>query len=288
MTSYNQVLLNDGSVPKYWGFGCFDCSKLLIWRAEGSDRFKWKVFCTACLLGEMGYYVYLVWPKNWGAIFVSNDASGDDDVSNVLKTSCGLITLTKMLIETWRQDTPNWVCPGGIVLWCIIYLMIFPSLIVAYGVCTHNQDISFLNKDWVGFFIFLFGTFYSLSYEIGRFTWKKRLENKGKLHTIGLAKYCIHPNYLGDLFTYSGWAIITGTSCALSIPTGMAFSFIYLVCPNSDAYLAGRYSEFPEYASKTGTLFPGITNKYLNQLLAWVGLLASIYLGDSCSAQCSA
>ena len=32
---------------------------------------------------------------------------------------------------------------------------------------------------------------------------------------------CIHPNYLGDLFTYTGWALACGTTCALSIPIFM-------------------------------------------------------------------
>ena len=68
----------------------------------------------------------------------------------------------------------------------------------------HKPDIHFLHRDIVGFVLFAFGSSYSLWYEVHRFQWKKDPNNKGKLHTIGLAKYCIHPNYLGDICTYTG------------------------------------------------------------------------------------
>jgi steroid 5-alpha reductase family enzyme len=211
----------------------------------------------------------------------------------------GAVTLIKMLIETWGQDTPNWVCPGrtfecGIAMFFVIYFMIFPAIIYADGICTSNQDIPpdlFTSVPWlrdaVGTALFLFGYTYSLSYEIGRFRWKARSENKGKLHTIDLAKYCIHPNYFGDLFTYTGWAMCAGTSCALSAPVTMVWSFIVIVNPNSDAYLADRYwQEFPAYARTTATLIPGLKNYYANQLLGWLCFLVGGYLGNQCAGQC--
>ena len=30
-------------------------------------------------------------------------------------------------------------------------------------------------------------------------------------------RYCIHPNYFGDLFTYGGWGLASGTQCAMSL-----------------------------------------------------------------------
>ncbi|CAK9079044.1 unnamed protein product [Durusdinium trenchii] len=130
----------------------------------------------------------------------------------------------------------------------------------------------------LGLALYLGGSFYSLAYEVGRFRWKARPENKGKLHTVGLASWCIHPNYFGDLFTYTGWGLAAGTTCAVSVPVLMFFTFVLVVVPNSDNYLSQRYpKEFPAYAAHTATLIPGLHSKVLSQVLAWLCLLLCIY-----------
>lgn len=190
-----------------------------------------------------------------------------------------------MLIDTWGQETPNWVCPGGPIMWAVVYLLIIPGIIYAAGICTHSQDIVFPNRDLLGGFLFFFGSAYSLSYEVARFKWKKNPNNR--LHTEGLARFCIHPNYFGDLFTYSGWALCAGTTCALSASPGMVWSFVYFVCPNSDAYLAKRYEgEFGEYSRRVS--IPGLRNWLANQVLAWVCFGVSCWLGANCAGQCPA
>ena len=198
-----------------------------------------------------------------------------------------------MLIETWGQDTPNWICPGGIGMFIFIYFFILPWIIYANAICTSDPDIMTTSensvelRNAVGAICFFGGSIYSLSYEIGRFRWKALPENKGRLHTIGLARFCIHPNYLGDLFTYTGWALVVGSSCALTTPVGMFWSFIFIVCPNSDAYLATRYSsEFPTYSERVATLVPGLRNAVVSQVLAWICFCVSGYLGANCAGQC--
>mmetsp|Transcript_36888 Transcript_36888/g.70930 ORF Transcript_36888/g.70930 Transcript_36888/m.70930 type:complete len:267 (+) Transcript_36888:3-803(+) len=248
--------------------GLIDCSKLLIWRAEGSDRQLWKTVCSLCITGEMAMYMYVVWDMPLLILF-------------------GAMVMMKMLIEVWGQETPTWVCPGGILLFLLIYLLIIPGVIYADGLCTRNPDIHFPHRGIVGAIIFFLGFFYSLWYEVNRFRWKRCPENKGKLHTIGLAKYCIHPNYFGDLFTYTGWALCAGTTCALSLPLGMLWSFVFIVNPNSDAYLAQRYwREWPEYASNTATLIPFVRSSLLNQMLGIAGFMGTSWLGANCAGQC--
>lgn len=248
--------------------GCLDCSRLVIWRGDGSDRRMWKSFCTLCLIGELSVYLYVV-------------------QSRPLLVVMGLVTLAKLLVETWGQDTPTWVCPGGPVLFFLIYFLIIPGIVYADGLCTKNPDIIFPCKDAVGFALFLFGYSYSLWYEVNRFKWKKDPSNKGRLHAIGLAKYCTHPNYLGDLFCYTGWGICAGTTCSLSAPAAMIPSFVYLVIPNSDAYLADKYSdEWPAYEAKTARLIPYLQSGAGNHALAIIALLLSCYLGQHCGEQC--
>jgi len=256
------------SETKLW-CGYLDCSSLTSWRGGGSNRTLWKSICTLCLLAEFGVFVWTVQPRVVMLLIVS-------------------FTVLKLFAETWGQDTPSWVCPGGPVMFVIVYFLALPSFIWAGGNCTQHLDILFPYKDAVGFVLFVFGSVYSLWYEVHRFQWKKDPSNKGKLHTIGLARYCIHPNYFGDLFTYTGWAICAGTTCALSVPVFMPFSFIVLVNPNSEAYLESRYSdEWPGYAAQTATLIPGLKSKLANQVLAWCTVVLSCCLSASCSEQCA-
>lgn len=248
--------------------GCLDCSKLTTWRGDGSNRTLWKSLCTTCLLVEFCMFVRAVHPRP-------------------LMFLALVLSILKLQIETWGQDTPNWVCPGGSVVFLLVYAFGLPSITWACASCTGSADIVFPYRDAIGFLMFLFGSSYALWYEVYRFKWKADPANKGKLHTIGLAKYCVHPNYFGDLFTYSGLSICAGSMCALSGPAFMPWMFILIVNPNSDAYLANRYSdEWPAYASQTATLVPGIHSKFANRVLAWSSFVLSCFLGGSCASQC--
>eukprot|EP00392_Amoebophrya_sp_AT5.2_P001626 g1628.t1 len=251
-------------------YGCVPCEKLLIWRGEGSNRTLWKCFCSAVLVAEIGFYVYLVYPQ----------------FPLLVLFAC--FSLVKFLVETWGQDTPNWICPGGVGMFLFIYVVIIPGLLLyPNGVCTRNQDITFPYHSLLGAVLFFGGSCFSLGYEVGRFRWKKDPGNKGRLHTVGLARFCIHPNYLGDLFTYSGWGLAAGTTCAITTPIFMVWSFLVFVCPNSDAYLAQRYwREWGEYEAKTATLIPGFHSKLGGQVLAWLAFGVGSWLYGNCAGQC--
>lgn len=127
--------------------GLVDCGKLLVWRGEGSDRFKWKLFCSLCMIVEFGYYLCIV--QHLPILMV-----------------IALLSVTKWLIETWGQDTPNWVCPGGPGMFFVVYFMIFPGIIYSDGICTDSPDLygehSLLKtkqqSDALGLLLFLFGS----------------------------------------------------------------------------------------------------------------------------------
>jgi len=197
----------------------------------------------------------------------------------------------------WAQDTPTWVAPGGLGLFVIVYLLGLPSVLAMYGYCQCECDVS---AAWLRLFgtspfalpglglaLFAFGTAYSWAYEGSRFRFKARPENRGRLHTEGLASLCVHPNYFGDLFTYTGFALATGTSCALCVPAGMPALFVFLVIPNSDAYLATRYGKaFQEYAACTAKLIPGLFNERVERAFSLVLLAASVWLSFQCGPAC--
>lgn len=88
----------------------------------------------------------------------------------------------------------------------IVFYPLIPTVAYTFG-CIMTSDIHFQGRDLVALLLYFGGSCFSLTYEVGRFRWKALPENKGRLHTVGLAAWCIHPNYFGDLFTYTGWAL---------------------------------------------------------------------------------
>jgi protein-S-isoprenylcysteine O-methyltransferase Ste14 len=198
----------------------------------------------------------------------------------------GAVFALKLLIEIWGQQTPTWAAPGTFAMLFLVYGLGIPSFVLFYAYC-REVDVHVPYREPLGIFLNLFGSAYSLSYEIHRFWWKAQPENKGRLHTTGLARYCIHPNYFGDFFTYTGWGLVAGTQCAMSVAPAAFFWLTLFVVPNSDAYLAQRYpDEFPAYLAKTARLIPGVRSPLLATVLAWIGLFVSMAMEMNCSSAC--
>lgn len=111
-----------------------------------------------------------------------------------------------------------------------------------------------------GFFgmsLFLLGSWMNSSAERARHVWKQRRENRGKLYTQGLFRYSRHPNYLGDLLSFSGMCLISGAWVTTVIPVLMLAGFVFLNIPVLDAHLHDHYgAAFDEYARRTRKLIP--------------------------------
>lgn len=248
---------------------CLNCRSWTNWRRNGlGNRRAYKLACTIFFLMYAGWYFSMV-------------------MGSPVLVICGGIFVVKIQIETWGQETPTWVVPSSPMLFVVVYGLGIPSIVYLFGGC-RNQDIDFRFREALGLVSYLFGSCYSLGYELHRFWWKSKPENKGKLHTTGLASFCIHPNYLGDIFTYGGWALASGTLCALSIVPAQIGYLQLFICPNSDAYLASRYSsEFPAYAATTATLIPGLRSTgIVMKILAWICLGFSFWMQAKCSSAC--
>lgn len=259
-----EALPTDEQSPNPW------CGCLLSWRYAGGNRQLYKVLCTCGLIANVGIYVYL---RQAFPVMVA----------------IGVMWLLKNLVAIWGQDTPTFLVPGTPATFVLVYVIGIPSIVWMLIGCPVTGEVSFPYRDIIGLALFVFGNGYSFAYEFGRFRWKALAENKGHCHTVGLARLCIHPNYLGDLFAYSGWALAGGTMCALSLTGGQIAMFLWVVVPNADAYLAERYGdEFRAYAKKTATLIPFVHARWLNQVLACVGLATSIYASLYCSDSCPA
>jgi len=61
-----------------------------------------------------------------------------------------------------------------------------------------------------GVVLFVAGSWMNSWSEYTRHVWKERPENRGRLYTGSLFRFSRHPNYLGDLTSFSGLCLISG------------------------------------------------------------------------------
>ena len=110
----------------------------------------------------------------------------------------------------------------------------------------------------VGAGLFVLGSWMnSLSGVHATHVWKRRPENLGCLYTLGLFRYSRHPNYLGDLISFSGLCLAQRTLVTIVIPSIMLAGFVFANIPMLDSHLHNHYgAAFDEYAARTSKLIP--------------------------------
>lgn len=108
-----------------------------------------------------------------------------------------------------------------------------------------------------GIVLFVLGSWMNTYAEYQRHVWKLCPSHSGKLFTQGLFCRIRHPNYLGDLISFSGLCLIAGRWITAVIPVLMFCGFVFVNIPILDAHLREHYGEaFDEYASRTRRLIP--------------------------------
>jgi protein-S-isoprenylcysteine O-methyltransferase Ste14 len=109
----------------------------------------------------------------------------------------------------------------------------------------------------LGVGLFLGGSWANTYAEFDRNRWKVRPENRGRLYTGGLFRYTRHPNYLGDLLSFSGLCLFAGRWPAAVVPALMLAGFVFVNVPMLDAHLRSHYGDaFDTYAQRTPKLIP--------------------------------
>lgn len=109
----------------------------------------------------------------------------------------------------------------------------------------------------IGVALFATGSWMNTYAEHARNVWKQQPANHGHLYTEGLFRYVRHPNYLGDLLSFSGLCFIAGRWLTAIIPAIMLLGFVFASIPALDAHLHKRYgSTFDNYARHTRKLIP--------------------------------
>jgi steroid 5-alpha reductase family enzyme len=105
--------------------------------------------------------------------------------------------------------------------------------------------------------LFAMGSWMNSYSEYARHLWKRRQENRGRLYSQGLFRYSRHPNYLGDLNSFSGICLISGACVTTIIPVLMLVRFVFVNIPVLDSHLHDHNgTAVDEYAAHTGKRIP--------------------------------
>jgi steroid 5-alpha reductase family enzyme len=130
-------------------------------------------------------------------------------------------------------------------------------IVLLFGIAGGTNMMALGMTAAIGAIFFAVGSWVNSYAEYTRHVWKQRPENRGRLYTEGLFRYSRHPNYLGDLMSFSGLCMISGAWVTAIVPLLMLAGFVFVNIPALDAHLHEHYGvAFEEYASRTRKLIP--------------------------------
>lgn len=170
----------------------------------------------------------------------------------VILLTCAVIYVIRATITLFvfvKRKIPWWEAAwGGGLIGFVLFAFLYHGLLTP-------QPLGIV--DGVGALLFLTGSYLGTGSEYSRHVWKGNPTNQGHLYTEGLFRYSRHINYFGDLLIFGGFGVLTQELWTGIVPLAMALSFVLLLIPAHDAYLASRYgAEFNEYARRTKKLIP--------------------------------
>ena len=170
----------------------------------------------------------------------------------VILLTCAVIYVIRATITLFvfvKRKIPWWEAAwGGGLIGFVLFAFLSYGLVIP-------QPLGIM--DAVGSLLYLTGSYIGTASEYSRHVWKRHPRNQGHLYTEGLFQYSRHINYFGDLLLFGGFAALTHALWAGIVPLAMALSFVFILIPAHDAYLASRYgTEFEEYAGRTKRLIP--------------------------------
>jgi protein-S-isoprenylcysteine O-methyltransferase Ste14 len=139
-------------------------------------------------------------------------------------------------------------------------LMVVPWVLCIYlllAMAGGTNPAKFAVVAGIGAVLFVLGSWMNSYAEHERNVWKRQPENRGRLYTLGLFRYSRHPNYLGDLISFSGLCLVSGRWITIVIPSIMLAGFVFANIPMLDSHLHDHYgAAFDEYAARTSKLIP--------------------------------
>ena len=225
----------------------------MAFQDEHSPSIPAKVLLSiSILMGTLIATVLTSGYSDWLIDFLNFEKVEGNIYRQIIILFCCLIYFSRFVIcmFIFMQRKISWF-EGGLV--SVLFFMMFYLFGVSAG--SHPEPIGII--DITGIFLFLFGSYINTLADYQRFVWKRKIENKGRLYTIGLFKYSMHINYFGDAIAYIGLALITLEMVCLFISLSIIVNFIVYQIPMLDKHLGRKYkNEFTEYAKVTKRFIP--------------------------------
>lgn len=215
-----------------------------------------RVFMTAAVAGSVAIVWWLLYP---GGIALTGKWLGREWQSgDAMRRLCLALALTIYFLRllftqfVFVKRAIRWGEAAMIAAWILCIYLLFAFV----GGTNRN---AFGIAGGIGIALFAVGSWMNSYAEYARHRWKQRPENRGRLYTRGLFRISRHPNYLGDLISFSGICLMAGRWITIAIPLIMLAGFIFANIPMLDAHLREHYGEaFDEYAARTRRLIPFI------------------------------
>ena len=188
----------------------------------------------------------------WLILLFKYEKSGGVNARHLLFLSCGLLYFVRFAIGMFKflKRHISWFESG---LVSFLFFMLFYLFGISAG--RHPEPLGGI--EMVGVCLYLVGSIINTMADYQRYAWKRKIENKGRLYTLGLFQHAMHINYFGDSLVYIGLALITREWVCLYVALGIIVNFIVLQIPMLDRHLKNRYGDaFDEYAKRTKKFIP--------------------------------
>lgn len=224
-----------------------------MYAAQGR-RMPQRIFMTLSIGAGAGvaWWLLLGHGIEWaGAWFGRNWREGDEARRLCLGIAFTIYLMRVLLtVFVFLKRAMSWSEAGLIAGWA---LLMYLALAFAGGTNTAR----FAAAGITGCALFVLGSWMNSYAEYARHVWKQREENRGRLYTRGLFRFSRHPNYLGDLISFSGLCLISGRWPTFAIPAIMLGGFVFANIPMLDSHLHNHYgAAFDAYAARTRKLIP--------------------------------
>jgi len=179
-------------------------------------------------------------------------AAPGDRLRRVVLFMCALIYFARLIATCFAfiKRKMGWSEALQIVVWLAF---VEATLTLAGG--TQPAALGFV--DAIGLALYATGSALNTGAEWFRVRWRARPENADRLCTAGPFRHSMHPNYLGDVILFAGWAALTSRWAAMFIPALMLALFVTINIPVLDRHLATRYGvAFERWSERTRRLIP--------------------------------
>jgi len=219
-------------------------------RPPGAERFVFAILAGAWV--ALAWYLLLGGGLAKAGGWLGQDWSAGDPIRRICLAVAFFIYYIRTLftVFVFQKRGMGWGSFFGITTWTLC-IYIFLAILAE----TDHRPLGYAAG--AGLVLFAVGSWMNSYAEYARGVWKQLPQNRGRFYSGGLFRYSRHPNYLGDLLSFSGLSLVAGSWISFAIPLLMLTGFVFVNIPLLDSHLHDHYgAAFDQYANRTPKLIP--------------------------------